>query len=211
MIKVLPIFTFLAMVAFGNSAALGFTLVNSELKLRTQAQLNPTTQLFVTSFPASAVVSESTVEFPNVDSLFDPSTGVPPGFANSLVNVSIDAGVDYLAIDFDNAGFGRFATAFQNTYVFSFTVPTALQITDVLIDPSTNLGLTPNRVTFEGNELFVNVQGLFFNPNSFARVNLNGTITPKPVPTPSFVLGLSIAALGGAMLKRHTKRKALVS
>ncbi len=210
MIKALPLFTFVATLAFGSSSALGFTLVGSELKLRTEAQLTPTSQLFVTSFPASAVVSESSVEFPNVESLFDPSTGVPPGFASSLVNVAIDAGVNYLAIDFDNAGFGRFATGFQNTYVFTFTAPTALQITDVLIDPSTNLGLTPNRVTFQGNELFVNVQGLTFNSNSFARVNLNGTIAPKPVPVPSSVLGLSIVALGGSMLlKRRIKRKSL--
>jgi hypothetical protein len=202
------------MVTLSSGSALGFTLVGSELRLRTQGQSTPTSQLFVTSFPASAVVSESTVEFPNVESLFDPSAGIPPGFAGSLVDVSIDAGADYLAIDFDNAGSNGFATGFQNTYVFTFTVPTALQITDILIDPSTTLGLTPNRVTFEGNELFVNVQGLSFNSNSFARVNLSGTITSDSgaaaaVPEPNSVLGLGILALGGAVFKRRTKREAV--
>jgi len=212
MIKALPLFASLAMVTFSGGSALGFTLVGSELRLRTEAQSTPTSQLFVTSFPASAIVSESTVEFPNVASLFDPSTGVPPGFARSLVDVSIDAGADYLAIDFDNAGFNRFATAFQNTYVFTFTAPTALQITDVVIDPQTTLGLTADRVSFDGNELFVNVQGLPFNPNSFARINLSGTTgtTVPPVPEPSFMSSLGIVALAGTILKRRAKkRKAL--
>jgi len=62
---------------------LGATLTGSELKLRAEAQSTSTSQLFVTSFPASAIVSESTVEFLNVASLFDPSTGIPPGFANA--------------------------------------------------------------------------------------------------------------------------------
>ncbi|MFB2979698.1 PEP-CTERM sorting domain-containing protein [Microseira sp. BLCC-F43] len=213
MIRVLPLFASVAMVTFSGGSALGFTLVGSELRLRTQGQLSSTSQLFVTSFPASAIVSDSTVEFPNVASLFDRSAGVPPGFARSLVDVSIDAGADYLAIDFDNAGFGQFATGFQNTYVFTFTAPTALQITDVLIDPQTTLGLTPNRVTFNGNELFVNVQGLPFNRNSFARINLSGTTVPDSggvtVPEPSSVLSLGIVALAGTIFNRRTKSKAL--
>jgi hypothetical protein len=193
-----------------------------ELRLRTQGQLTSTSQLFVTSFPASAIVSDSTVEFPNIASLFDPSVGVPPGFARSLVDVSIDAGADYLAIDFDNAGFSRFARGFQNTYVFTFTAPTALQITGVLIDPQTTLGLTPDRVTFDGNELFVNVQNLPFNPNSFARINLSTVAASEPddstvpdsdsgvaVPESSSVLSLGILALAGTILKQRTKRKAL--
>lgn len=180
MIRVLPIFASVAMVAFSGSSALGFTLVGSDFRLRTQGQSTSTSQLFVTSFPASATVSDSTVEFPDVASLFDRSVGVPPGFARSLVDVSIDAGADYLAIDFDNAGSGRFATGFQNTYVFTFTAPVALQITDVLIDPSTTLGLTPDRITFDSNQLSVNVQGLRFNSNSFARLNLSTIAASEP-------------------------------
>ncbi|MGB3558217.1 MAG: PEP-CTERM sorting domain-containing protein [Geitlerinemataceae cyanobacterium] len=208
MIRLLPLFSSIAMVAFSSGSAFGFTLVGSELKLRTHGQSTSTSQLFVTSFPASAIVSESTIEFSNVASLFDPSSGVPPGFARSLVDVSIDAGADYLAIDFDNAGSNRFARSFQNTYVFTFTSPTALQITDVSIDPSNTLGVTPDRVTFAGNELFVNVQGLSFNPNSFARVNLSGTTSGTAVPEPSTTLALLVfgGLGGGAFFKRKGDR-----
>jgi PEP-CTERM motif len=217
MLRPLSLITSVSIVALSASPALSasFTLVGSELRLRTEAQSTPTSQKFVTSFPVAATVSESAVEFPNVASLFDPSTGVPPGFARSLVNVAIDAGDNYLAIDFDNAGSNRFATGFQNTYVFSFTAPIALQITGVAIDSRTTLGLTPNRVTFAGNELFVNVQGLSFNPNSFARINLDGVMgrsdsdsgTSTAVPEPSTMLLAGGAALMGGLFKRNRERR----
>ncbi len=195
-------------IALSGGSVLAATLVGSELSLRTEAQLSSTSQLFVTSFPVSRIVSESTVEFPNVESLFDPTVGVPPGFAGSLVNVSIDAGADYLEIDFDNAGFQRFASGFKNTYVFTFSAPIALQITDVLIDPQTTLGLTLERVTFDGNELFVNVQGLQFNPSTFARLNLQTIATSEPdpvsVPEPSPVFSLVGAMLAGTIFKCYT-------
>lgn len=211
MIRCSSLFLSASMIVFSGGSALGVTLVGSELSLRTEAQSSPTSQLFTSSFPASAIVSESTVEFPNVESLFDPTVGVPPGFARSLVNVSINAGADYLDIDFDNAGFGRYATAFKNTYVFTFSAPIALQIKDVLIDPQTTLGLTPDRVTFDGSELFVNVQGLPFNSSSFARLNLDVIETPEPnpttVPEPATIFGL-VTVLGcGALLKRESSSK----
>ena len=124
-------------------------------------------------------MSESAVEFPNARSLYRP--GDFSGF--SIVNSAIDAGADYLELDYANAGIGVFANTFKNTYVFTFSAPVALQITDVLIDPSTTLGLTPDRVTFDGNELSVNVRGLFFNRNSFVRLNLNTVAASEPDDT----------------------------
>lgn len=216
------LFASVAMVALSAGSASAFSLVGSELRLRTEAQSSSTSQLFVTSFPVSATVSESIVEFPNVASLFDPTVGVPPGFARSLVNVAINAGADYLEIDFNNAGSGRFARGFKNTYVFTFTAPVALQITNVLIDPRTTLGLTPDRVTFAGNELFVNVNNLLFNRDSFARLNLTTAAVsdagPDPVPDvisesdaavavpePGTMSMLAGAAAIGALFKRYTR------
>lgn len=214
--KTLALLTSAAIITFSGGSAWGFSLVGSELRLRTEAQSTPTSRLFVTSFPTSATVSDSTVEFPNVESLFDPTVGVPPGFARSLVDVAIDAGSNYLEIDFDNAGSGMYATGFKNTYVFTFTAPVALQITDVVIDPRTTLGLTADRVTFSGNELFVNVQRLPFNRNSFARFNLNTVAIAEPdtdpvptpdeaaaVPEPTTLLGIALAGSGLAYLKRR--------
>jgi hypothetical protein len=217
MIKALPLFASVAMVTFSGGSALGLTLVGSELRLTGELQRTPTSELFVSSFPVSAIVSESAVEFPNARSLFDPDDF--PGF--NIVNSSINVGADYLEIDYANAGFGVFSNIFKNNYGFTFSAPVALQITGVVIDPSTTLRLTPDRVTFDGNELTVNVRGLFFNPNSFVRLNLSTVAASEPdgstvpdsgraaVPEPSSVLSLGIVALAGTILKQRTKRKAL--
>jgi PEP-CTERM motif len=214
MLRSLSLIASVSTLALTASPAFSFTLVGSELKLRTEAQLTSTSQKVVSSFPAAAIVSESAVEFPTVASLFDRNSTAIPGFARSLVNVAIDAGANYLALDFDNVGSStRYASGFQNTYVFSFTAPIALQITDVAIDPSTTLGLTRDRVTFAGNELFVNVQGLSFNRNTFARINLDGVIdgfdpgTSTAVPEPSTMLIAGGAALLGGVFKRRRDRQ----
>jgi len=224
MIRVLPLFASVAMVTFSASSALGVTLTGSELRLRAEIQRTPTSELLVSAFPVSAIVSESAVEFPDSQSLGGSNDF--PGFF--IVNAAIDAGADYLKIDYANAGSGVFANTLKNNYVFTFTAPIALQITNVLIDPSTTLGLTSDRVTFDGSELSVNVRGLFFNKDSVARFNLTTVaasepgvdINPEPdidipapdsaaVPEPSSMLLLGSATLVGTILKRRTKRKAL--
>ncbi len=194
-------------IAFSAGSALGVTLIGSTLTLGSEVQLSPTSQLFVTSFPVSRIVSESTVEFPDTQSLFDPTDGIPPG--HTRVNTSIDAGADYLEIDFDNVGFfRRFSSGFKNTAVFTFSAPIALQIKGVSINSQTTLGLTPERVTFDGSQLFVNVQGLFFNPSTFVRLDLDFAVTPEPnpvsVPEPSPVFSLVGAMLAGTIFKCYT-------
>jgi len=207
----LPLFTSVALVTFSAGSASALSLIGSELKVGLELQRTPTSELLESSFPVSAIVSESVVEFPNAQSLF----GSFPGF--SIVNVAIDAGADYLKLDYPNAGFGVFANTFKNSYVFTFTKPIALQITDVTIDPSTTLALTPERITFEDEKLFVNVAGLFFNSNSSVRLNLTTVavdpetpIVPDPaaVPEPSSMLLLGSATGVGALFKRYKSRRA---
>lgn len=201
--RILPLALSVPLVALGSTSALGasFSLVGTELQLRAENQLTPTSPLSIISFPASAIVSETEVEFPDVESLFDPAADNPLG-AGRLVDVAIDAGTDYLEIDFNNAGSGQFLSGFQNTYVFTVTAPIALQITDALLDEqTTTLGLTPERVDFAGNELLVNVEGLSYNSDSFVRIDLSAVEAPdaEPVSVPepgnAFVL-VSVALVG---------------
>lgn len=215
--KTVSLFASVAIVALSDSAASAFSLIGSELRLRAEVQRTPTSELLVNRFPVSAIVSESAVEFPNAQSLFRP--GDFPGFF--IVNAAIDAGADYVELNYANAGFGAFSNTFRNDYVFAFTAPLALQITGVAIDPSTTLRLTPERVTFSGNELAVNVSGLFYNSDSFARLNLTTTtesdaasdpvpdFIPEPdvaaVPEPSTMLMLGGATVIGTLFKRHTR------
>jgi hypothetical protein len=206
--KTLSLLTSIAIVALSSSSALAFSLIGSELGFRLETQRTPTSTLLVNRSPISAIVSESAVEFPNVQSLFNPRDF--PGF--STVNATVDVGADYLEFDYAKAGSGIFSNTFKNDYVFTFTAPIALQITEVSIDPRTTLRLTPEKVTFAGNELFVNVSGLFFNSNSFARINLTTVAVSDPdtnpndpaaVPEPSALLGMALAGSGLAYSKRR--------
>lgn len=163
------------------------SLIGSELGIDALFQLTPTSEIFRNSFPVTATVSESEVEFPNAASLFDPSP-IPREFGTPT-NTSIDVGADFIAIDFDSVslpfgGSGRFTSGFQNSSVYVFTAPIALQIADAVIDPQTNIGLTPDRIAFEGNELFVNVESLAFTSDSFVRINLEAIKAPEPTPEP---------------------------
>ena len=51
------------------------------------------------------------------------------------------------------------------------------------IDSSlTTLGLVPSDISFIGNELFINVESLSFNPTTFARINLVVQGGPTTIP-----------------------------
>ncbi len=176
--RTLSLLTFVTLTAFSSGAAWGFSLVGSELRFRAEIQQTPTSPLLVNASPVSAIVSETTVEFPNIQNLFSPQDF--PGF--SIVNASVDIGADYLELGYAGAGGGVFANTFRNDYVFTFAAAEAFQITNVALDPRTNLALTPDRITFTNNELAVNVRGLLFNPNSFVRLNLTTVADSDPGP-----------------------------
>ena len=195
------------MLASTATYATTVSLVGTELRLDGLLQATPTSPTSTFTAAVSATVSETEVEYPNVNDFGITDTTVP-GFPTPLttVAVAIDAGADFLTIDFDNtAPFNLFAPAFENTYIFTFADAVAPLITSAVIDTSvTTLGLTEDDVTFSGNQLFVNVEGLPFNTSSFARINLTAEATdigPAPVPLPAGmplilagILGLGLVA-----------------
>ena len=98
-------------------------LIDTQLSLRTLAQATSTSTPVVTSFERTVIVSDSLVEFPDVSSLFNPGSVVPPGFASSLVDVAIDVGDDFIEIDFDNsAPFSVFASGFEKYLCFQNSI-----------------------------------------------------------------------------------------
>ncbi len=148
-------------------------LVGTRLSLETWAQATQTSELFVTSFDNVVRVHDPGVEYPDVSSLFDPSSPVPPGFARGLVDVAIDIKPAAIEIDFDNVVHTQFAFGYQNTYVFTFDAAAEPLLARARIDESrTTLGLDAEDVYVRGNRVFVNVEGLTFDPTTFVRINL---------------------------------------
>jgi len=166
-------------------------LLGTELSLRTLAQATSTSTPVITSFERYVIVDELVVEFPDVESLFNPSTESIPGFARSLVDVAIDVGDNFIEIDFANsAPSTRFASGFENTYVFKFDSLATVNIVGAEIDTSvTTLGLEPSDISFRGNELFVNVESLTFTPETFVRINLLVENAPTECSSESSIIG----------------------
>lgn len=187
-IKVLVSIFLSAVLTTGHTA----TLIGTELSLKTLAQATPTSEEFYLGFETFSLVSDSFVEYPNVGNLNNPASGAPPGFAGTLIDTAIDVGSDYIEIDFDNSSpYNLFASGFQNTYIFTFDSGVGLNISEAEIDSSvTTLGLDSSDVSFIGNQVFVNVEGLSFNTNTFVRINLSfdkaGVISVRDSDAPNF-------------------------
>ena len=178
-IKIIVGFLLIASAQISQAALLGTTL---SLETLFQQTLNsvPDTIGFLTT----ATVVEPGVEFPSLQALEVAGGGLGTG----LVDVAINAGDNFLEIDFSNAASGTFAPAFFNGYVFTFDNATAVTFTGATIDTSvTTLGLTSSDISFTGNQLSINVEGLSFNTSTFARINLDSVGGPGEVPLPAAV------------------------
>ncbi|WP_025039884.1 PEP-CTERM sorting domain-containing protein [Nitrosospira briensis] len=175
----------------------------TEVSLQTLAQATSSSTPVVTSFANTKVIG-SGVEYPDVADLFNPATEVQSGFAHNLVDVAIDIASDHITMDFHNsAPFTRFASAFENTYVFRFDSAAAADIIGAKIDNNvTTLGLQPSDVRFVGNELFINVEGLAFNPSTVARVNLLALPVPEPATYAMMLAGLMLVGWASARSRR---------
>jgi hypothetical protein len=146
-------------------------------------------------------VKEPGIEIPSVKAL---EVSNPSGL--SLVNVSINAGNDFLDIGFANAGSSGFASGFRNSYIFTFDSTAKPTISSAFVDPPlTTLGLTNSDLRFAGNTLEVNVHGLSFNPSSFARIELT-SLNPVPLPAAVWLFGTGVIGLGALANRKRASQ-----
>lgn len=143
-------------------------LLGVELSLKSIFKSASSSTVKTISFLTTATVVEPEVEFPSLGDLD------VDGDSFNLVDVSINAGDDFIEIDFGNASSGRFSFAFENTYVFKFDSVASVNIISAEIDSSvTTLRLTPSDIRVDGDELFINVEGLRYKSSTFVRINLD--------------------------------------
>lgn len=179
------------------------SLIGTTLSLDTIAQVSASSEILRQDFPISRIVTDPGVEYPDVESLFGPE-GLPPGAR--FINTSIDAGADFLAIDFDNAGSGAFANWLQNSYEFTFDGAAIVNFTSAALNTAlTTLPIAADRITFEGDKLRINASGVTYNPNSFLRIDLTADVTPTAsIPAPA-AGALLLTALGALALRRRRR------
>ncbi len=168
-------------------------LLGTNLSLDTVFQRTSTSPIINLSLPTTATVIEPGIEFPSVLALL---VSNPDGLV--LADTSINVGDDFLEIDFDNAtNISNFDAAIQNTYVFTFDSTAALSITSATIDTAvTTLGIIESDISFSGNQLFVNVEGLSFDTSTFARINLSSVDVPVPTPATIILFLIGLTTLG---------------
>ncbi|MEL6371162.1 MAG: VPLPA-CTERM sorting domain-containing protein [Pseudomonadota bacterium] len=155
----------------------------------------------------SVIVSDNMTEIENFEEFLNVSERNP-------VPISIDFGADFISFDFDNtADFNIFGPAFFNGYSFSFTGAIGILLTSVSIDQSvTTLGLDDSDLALDGNTLTVNVEGLTFDTDTFARLILTSEFEeddmvgeiPLPAAAPLFLAGLAGLGLGFSRRNRRS-------
>ncbi len=153
-------------------------LIGTIVSVETWRQPTPSHVLEVTTYDNLVTIRHPQVEYPDVASLFDPSTPQLPGWAHGLVNTTIDFTRAGVTIGFADAVPNRFVAAHENTYVFTFTGKAKPLLSGALIDTGrTTLGLEAADVRAEGNRVFVNVEGLSFNRTTFVAIDLISATT----------------------------------
>ena len=103
----------------------------------------------------------------------------------NIVDVNIDIGADYILYEFIDAGSGSFLESSFNGSVFSDIAGTIPPITNVTIDrTATTLGLDDSDVSFDENNIEINVEGLSFDSSTTALFNVEFQEEEPPEQSP---------------------------
>ena len=156
------------------------TLLGSRLTYGSRQQVSAFSDVIETVESANPIVTSLDVELPEIARLFGTDGILPNEFQ---VNLSYDIGDTYIEIDFSEVFFdGTFSARFLNAAVLSFSAPRDLEIVGASVDTSVStLGLTADRIAFDGNELEINWQALAFDSSSFVRIDLELFQAPPPI------------------------------
>lgn len=178
--------------------AMPVSLYGTQLLTQVQYQQTAQTDRLALSFSDTSIVG-SAIEISNLADLQIASNP----FNLGVVPVSVDVGQNYIQLDYGQAVAGAFASGFFNGYKFSFDSTIPVSILSATVNPSSTLvGLDDNRLTFEGNNLFVNVASLSFQPTSIFRIDLTAISTEVPpeasipLPATTWMMLLGLVCLG---------------
>lgn len=175
-------------------------LIGTELGLQGVYQATSTSPAYAVTSLNTVTVREPGIEIPSTSALaVSNPTGLP------VANLSINAGNDFLDIGLANsAPYSLFASGYRNSLVFTFDSVAKPSISSAVVDPAlTTLGLTNSDLRFSGNKLEVNVQGLSFNPSTFARIDLT-SLNPVPLPAAVRLFGAGLLGLGALANRKRS-------
>jgi len=95
------------------------------------------------------------------------------GSGNGYNVVPVDIDLTSNTINLDYSSGGSFASGTFNGYVFTDLNDTIPDIQGVSIDSTTTLGIDGNRVSFNQNQIFINVASLSYNSSSKIKLYVN--------------------------------------
>ena len=136
-------------------------------------------------------ITASDIEFPNLAQYVFNAVNVDIDFTDSSITITFTGNMGH---------FSRFLSATFNGYVFTDIDDTIPDFMGFSIDTSvTTLGIQPSAVTFNKNQLFINVSGLSFNDATVAKFNVSFAKLHN-ISTRAFIQTGDKIAIGGLIV-----------